>query len=154
MMTIISDGLLFLPALTRCCLLYVWGIYVSAWPRTVKPRDESQRPNEAGSAQPALHGLHAEAVTCSHEPQSKSHTFMPVIWIAGNLFSCSKQSSVQCSTPYQHGSFDMLNEGNICPAEANHTLEIINGRKKCISCMCQASPIGNICIDALHTGHW
>ncbi len=56
-----------------------------------KPHDGSQRPNEAGSAQPALHGLYDEAVTRSHESQSKSDTFMPVIWIAGNLFSCSKQ---------------------------------------------------------------
>ncbi len=79
MMASISASLLFLPALTRCCLVYVWGIYVIAWPMTVKPRDGSQRPNEAGNAQPALHGLHDEAVTRSHESQSKSGTFMPVI---------------------------------------------------------------------------
>ena len=117
MMAIISASLLFLPALTRCCLLYVWGIYFSVWPMTVKLRDESQRLNEAGSAQPALHGLLDEAAACSHESQCKSDTFMPVIWVAGNLFSCSKQSSVRCTTPYQHGSFDTLLGGNICSAD-------------------------------------
>ena len=84
---------------------------------TVKPRDESRRLNEAGSAQPGLHGLLDEAVARSHESQCKSDTFMPDIWIAGNLFSCSKQSSVRCTTPYQHGSFDTLLEGNICSAD-------------------------------------
>ena len=99
-LAIISASLLFWPALTRCCPLHVLGIYVSAWPMTVKPRDESQKHNEAGSAKPALHGLLDEAVARSHKSQSKSDTFMPVIWIAGNLFSCNKQSSVQCTTPY------------------------------------------------------
>ena len=117
MMAIISASLLFLPTITRCCPLYVWGLYVIAWPMAVKPCDESQRHNEAGSPQPALHGLLDEAVARSHESQSKSDTFMLIIWIAGNLFSCSKQSSVQCTTPYQQGSFDMLLQGNMCSAD-------------------------------------
>ena len=117
MMAIISASLLFLPTITRCCPLYVWGLYVIAWPMAVKPCDESQRHNEAGSAQPALHGLLDEAMARSHESQSKSDTFMLIIWIAGNLFSCSKQSSVQCTTPYQQGSFDMLLQGNMCSAD-------------------------------------
>jgi len=52
---------------------------VSAWPMTVKPGDESQGHNEAGSAQPSLHGLLDEAVARSHESQSMSDTFMPFI---------------------------------------------------------------------------
>ncbi len=83
----------------------------------VKPCDESQRHNEAGSAQPALHGLLDEAMARSHVSQFKSDTFMLIIWIACNLFSCSKQSSVPCTTPYQQGSFDMLLEGNMCSAD-------------------------------------
>jgi len=57
------------------------------------------------------------AVACSHKSPSKSENFMPAIWIASNLFSCSKQTSVQCTTPYQHSSFDMLLKGNIFSAD-------------------------------------
>jgi len=52
---------------------------------TVKPGDESQGHNEAGSAQPSLHGLLDEAVARSHESQSMSDTFMPFICINSNL---------------------------------------------------------------------
>ena len=85
-MAIISASLLFLPAITGCCPLYVWGIYVIAWPLAVKPCDESQRHNEAGSAQPVLHGLLDEAMARSHESQSKSDNFMLII---GLLATCS-----------------------------------------------------------------
>ena len=49
--------------------------------------------------------------------QSKSDNSMPAICVAGNLFSCSKQSSVQCTNPCQQGSFDMLLNGNNVSAD-------------------------------------
>ncbi len=74
MVAIISASLLFLPALTRCCSLHLWGNYVSAWPMTAKPRDLSQRHNEAGSVQPALHGLLDEARDCECNSSDKQQT--------------------------------------------------------------------------------
>jgi len=52
-----------------------------------------------------------------HKSQSKSDNSMPAICVAGNLFSCSKQSSVQCTNPCQQGSFDMLLNGNNVSAD-------------------------------------
>jgi hypothetical protein len=65
----------------------------------VKPCDESQRHNKAGSAQPALHGLLDEAMARSRESQSKSNTFMLIVWTAGNCSAAANTAVYNAPPP-------------------------------------------------------